>query len=164
VSSPIRRRRDGRYVVRLDPNARVVLADLARQLPEAIASRDPMVRRLFPPAYPAAELAAAEQEYRDLVDTALVNHHTKALEVLVATAQADTLSEEEFNAWLDAIGTLRLVLGTRLDVHEDMEAPDPEDPLAAEYGLFLFLGELQYLMVEVLAGQLPDEGRPEGGL
>jgi hypothetical protein len=82
----------------------------------------------------------------------------------VATAQADTLSEEEFNSWLDAIGTLRLVLGTRLDVHEDMEAPDPEDPLAAEYGLFLFLGELQYLMVEVLAEQLPDEGRPEGGL
>ncbi len=164
MSSPIRRRRDGRYVIRLDPNARVVLADLARQLPEAIAARDPMVRRLFPPAYPAVELAGAEQEYRDLVDTALVNHHTQALEALVATAQADTLSEEEFNSWLDAIGTLRLVLGTRLDVHEDMEAPDPEDPLAAEYGLFLFLGELQYLMVEVLAEQLPDEGRPEGGL
>jgi Domain of unknown function (DUF2017) len=164
VSSPIRRRRDGRYLIRLDPNARVVLADLGRQLPEAIASRDPMVRRLFPPAYLSAELAEAEQEYRELVDTALVNHHTQALETLVATAQSDTLSEEEFHSWLDAIGTLRLVLGTRLDVHEDMDAPDPEDPLAAEYGLFLFLGELQYLMVEVLADELPEEGRPEGGL
>jgi hypothetical protein len=164
VSSPIRRRRDGRFVIRLDANARVVLADLARQLPDAIASRDPMVRRLFPPAYASAELAEAEREYRELVDTALVNHHSQSLDVLVATAQADTLSESEFHAWLDAIGSLRLVLGTRLDVHEDMEAPDPGDPAAAEYGLFVFLGELQYLMVEVLADELPDEGRPEGPL
>jgi hypothetical protein len=151
-------------VIRLDPNARTVLADLARQLPEAITSRDPMVRRLFPPAYPGIGLAEAERDYRELVDTALVNHHTQALDVLVATAQADTLSEAEFHSWLDAIGSLRLVLGTRLDVHEGMEAPDPEDPLAAEYGLFVFLGELQHLMVEVLADDLPDEGRPEGGL
>ena len=164
MSSPIRRRRDGRYVVRLDPNARIVLADLARQLPEAIAARDPMVRRLFPPAYPTAELAAAEHDYRELVDAALVNHHTEALATLVATAQADTLSEAEFQAWLDAVGSLRLVLGTRLDVHEDMEAPAADDPKAAEYGLFVFLGELQYLMVEVLADDLPDEGRPEGAL
>jgi hypothetical protein len=164
VSSPIRRRRDGRYVVRLDANARIVLADLARQLPEAIATRDPMVRRLFPPAYPSAELAGAEHDYRELVDTALVNHHTEALGTLVATAQADTLSGPEFQAWLDAVGSLRLVLGTRLDVHEDMEAPDPGDPRAAEYGLYEFLGELQYLMVEVLADELPEEGRPEGAL
>ena len=164
MSSPIRRRRDGRYVVRLDPNARTVLADLARQLPDAITSRDPMVRRLFPPAYPAAELAGAERDYRDLVDTALVNHHTRSLEVLAATATADTLSESEFHAWLDAVGSLRLVLGTRLDVHEDMEDPDPQDPAAAEYGLFVFLGELQYLMVEVLADDLPAEGRPESDL
>ncbi len=164
MTSPIKRRRDGRYVIRLDPNARTVLADLARQLPEAIGSRDPMVRRLFPPAYTTAELAQAEAEYRELVDTALVNHHTQALEVLVATANADSLSQAEFDAWLDAVGSLRLVLGTRLDVHEDMEAPDPEDPTAPEYGLFVFLGELQYLMVEVLSEDLPDEGRPEGAL
>ena len=164
MSSPIKRRKDGRYVVRLDANARVVLANLAAQLPEALASRDPMVRRLFPPAYTADDQSASEAEYRDLVDAALVNHHTTALETLVATAEADSLSEEEFAAWLDAVGSLRLVLGTRLDVHEDMEAPDPQDPAAAEYGLFVFLGELQYLMVELLADDLPDEGRPEGAL
>ena len=164
MSAPIRRRRDGRYSVRLDPNARTVLADLARQLPGAIASRDPMVKRLFPPAYPTAELAGAEREYRELVDDALENHHVRALEVLVATAEADTLDESEFHAWLDAVGSLRLVLGTRLDVHEDMEAPAPGDPREAEYGLFVFLGELQHLMVEVLADELPEEGRPEGPL
>ena len=164
MSSPIKRRRDGRYVLRLDANARIVLANLAAQLPEALASRDPMVRRLFPPAYTADDQTAAERDYRGLVDAALVNHHTHSLETLVATAEADSLSEEEFGAWLDAIGSLRLVLGTRLDVHEDMEAPDPQDPMATEYELFAFLGELQYLMVEILAEDLPDEGRPEGPL
>ena len=54
------------------------------------------------------------------------------------------------------------MLGTRLDVSEDMEAPDPEDPTAPEYALYELLGQLQYLMVEVLAAGLPDEGRPEG--
>ena len=161
MSPPIKRRRDGRYVLRLDANARVVLANLAAQLPEALATADPMVRRLFPPAYTADDQAAAERDYRELVDAALVNHHTSSLETLVATAEADSLSEEEFNAWLDAIGSLRLVLGTRLDVHEDMEPPDPQDPRATEYELFTFLGELQYLMVEILADDLPDEGRPE---
>ncbi len=164
MSSPIKRRRDGRYVIRLDANARVVLANLAAQLPEALGTRDPMVRRLFPPAYTADDQTAAERDYRELVDSALVNHHTRSLETLVATSEAESLSQEEFLAWLDAVGSLRLVLGTRLDVHEDMAAPDPQDPRAAEYGLFLFLGELQYLMVELLAGDLPDEGRPEGAL
>ena len=164
MSSPIRRRRDGRYVIRLDDNARRVLADLGQQLPGAMEARDPMVRRLFPPAYTGTDQTGAEQEYRDLVDNALLNHHTRSFEVLVATAHADTLSADEFAAWLDAIGSLRLALGTRLDVHEDMEVPAPEDPMAAEYGLFTFLGELQYLMVEVLASELPDEGRPEGAL
>ena len=151
-------------MIRLDTNARVVLANLAAQLPDALASGDPMVRRLFPPAYTADDHAVAEQEYRELVDSALVNHHTRSLETLVATADAESLSEQEFDAWLDAVGSLRLVLGTRLDVHEDMEGPDPDDPQAAEYSLYVFLGELQELMVQILAADLPDEGRPEGAL
>ncbi len=74
------------------------------------------------------------------------------------------MSESELDAWLSAIGTMRLVLGTRLDVTEDMPAPGPDDPSAAEYGFFEFLGQLQYLIVEVLSDHLPDEGFPEGTL
>ncbi len=164
MSSPIRRRRDGSYSVRLDPNVRSVLANLAQQLSPALEMHDPMTRRLFPPAYPGAESHKAEQEYRDLVDNALVNHHRQALAVLARTADAETLSESELNAWLSAVGSLRLVFGTRLDVSEDMVPPGPEDPAAAEYGLYEFLGELQYLMIEVLASELPDGGRPEEAL
>ena len=34
------------------------------------------------------------------------------------------LTESELNAWLSAVGSMRLVLGTRLDVSEDMAPPD----------------------------------------
>ena len=46
---------------------------------------------------------------------------------------------------------MRLVIGTRLDVSEDMAEPQPDDPTAPEYALYELLGQLQYLMVEVLA-------------
>jgi Domain of unknown function (DUF2017) len=162
VSAPIRKEKDGRYRVRIDETARTVLSDLARQLTPAVATHDPMTKRLFPPAYPDPLLEDVEREYRGLVDTPLVAHHQRALETLVATAQSETLTEEEVHDWLSAVESMRLVLGTRLDVTEDMSPPDPNDPAAAEYALYEYLGGLQYLLVETLAADLPDEGRPEG--
>ena len=164
MSAPIRRRRDGRYAIKLDPSVRAVLTTMSEQLSPMIGPDEPMTRRLFPPAYPDEATRVAEQEYRTLVDNALVNHHRQAFAVVAETAQADILSEAELNAWLSAVGSIRLVLGTRLDVSEDMTPPDPADPTAPEYALYELLGQLQYLMVEVLAAGLPDEGRPEGAL
>jgi hypothetical protein len=164
VSAPIRRRRDGRYAVKLDPSVRAVLVTMSEQLSPILSPNEPMTRRLFPPAYAGDDQQGAEGDYRNLVDDALVNHHQEAFAVMAATAQADILTEPELNAWLSAVGSLRLVLGTRLDVSEEMEVPDPEDPTAPEYALYELLGQLQYLMIEVLAAGLPDEGRPEGAL
>jgi len=164
VSAPIRRRRDGRFAVKLDPSVRAVLVTMAEQLSPVLGPDEPMTRRLFPPAYAGEDQQGKEGEYRTLVDSALVNHHREAFALMAATAHADVLTEPELNAWLSAVGSLRLVLGTRLDVSEDMEAPDPEDATAPEYALYELLGQLQYLMVEVLAAGLPDEGRPEGTL
>jgi hypothetical protein len=164
LSAPIKRRRDGRYAIRLDGEVRSVLAELARQMVPAIEQRDPMTRRLFPPAYPGEELSDVEADYRELVDVPLTNHHREALTVLAETAEADTVSESELDAWLSAVGTMRLVLGTRLDVTEDMPAPSADDPSAAEYGFFEFLGQLQYLIVEALADHVPDEGFPGGAM
>ncbi len=164
MSAPIRRRRDGRYAIKLDPSVRAVLVTMAEQLSPVLGPDEPMTRRLFPPAYAGEDERAHETEYRRLVDNALVNHHREAFAMMAATAQADILTEPELNAWLSAVGSLRLVLGTRLDVSEDMDAPDPDDPTAPEYALYELLGQLQYLMIEVLAAGLPDEGRPEGAL
>jgi hypothetical protein len=164
VSAPIRRRRDGRYAVKIDPGVRAVLATMSEQLSPMLSPDDPMTRRLFPPAYPGENDQGAEQEYRTLVDSALVSHHQQAFAMVAETANAETLSESELNAWLSAVGSMRLVLGTRLDVSEDMAPPEPEDPIAPEYALYELLGQLQFLMIEVLSADLPDEGRPEGAL
>jgi Domain of unknown function (DUF2017) len=161
VSAPIRRRREGRYALNLDPSVRAVLASMAEQVPALLEEHDPMTKRLFPPAYPALGFEDAERDYRALVDHALVEHHREAFAVLAETSDADSLTEPELQAWMSAIGSIRLVLGTRLDVSEDMHAPDPEDPSAGEYALYELLGQLQYLMVEVLAAELPEEGRPD---
>jgi hypothetical protein len=161
MSAPIRRRRDGRYALNLDPSVRAVMVAMTEQLTPLLEAHDPVTKRLFPPAYPGLGFEDVERDYRALVDGALIEHHREAFGVLAETAHADTLSEPELQAWLSAIASLRLVLGTRLDVSEDMEAPDPEDPSAGEYALYDLLGQLQYLVVEVLAAELPDEGLPD---
>ena len=164
MSTPIKRRRDGRYTIRLDPGVRAVLVTLSEQLAPVLSPDDPTTKRLFPPAYAGPVHESVEREYRELVDNALINHHRQAFETVARTAEAEVLTEVEINTWLSAIGSMRLVLGTRLDVSEDMEAPLAEDPTAPEYALYELLGQLQYLIVEVLAAELPEEGRPEGAL
>jgi Domain of unknown function (DUF2017) len=162
VSAPIRRRRDGRYAVKLDPGVRAVLSTMAEQLSPTLSPHDPTTRRLFPPAYTADDDQGAEREYRALVDGALINHHQQAFARVAETANGDIIDESDLNAWLSAIGAMRLVLGTRLDVSEDMSPPEPDDPTAPEYALYELLGQLQYLIVDVLASDLPEEGEPEG--
>ena len=164
MSAPFRRRRDGRFTIRIDPSVRAVLVSMSEQLSPMVDPEEPMTRRLFPPAYPGQDLAQAEQDYRSLVDTALINHHRQACAELARTAHDDTLTGAELEAWLSAIGSMRLIIGTRLDVSENMVEPAPQDPTAPEYALYELLGQLQYLMIEVLSAQLPDEGRPEGTL
>ncbi len=121
-----------------------------------------MTRRLYPPAYVGQDNAKAEAEYRQMVGGVLENHHRQALETLVETADSETLSAEELNAWLAAVGTIRLVLGTRLDVSEDMAEPEGEDPRLPEFALYQLLSVLQEAIIEVLAEDLPVDGAPEG--
>src|ERR671931_84562 len=99
-------------------------------------------RGLFPPAY---EDPGAEAEYRRLMQGELASRHRQALLVLEQTADRDRLRDEEVHAWLSALNDLRLVLGTRLGVTEDLyeQDVDPDAPGAAELGVFLYLTWLQ---------------------
>lgn len=161
---PIERRRDGRYALHLDPAVRAVLRSAAGQMVPLLTSEDPAARRLYPPAYVADGQADAEREYRGLVDGALQDHHRRALTFVVDTADAESLSAEELDGWLSAIESLRLVIGTRLDVSEETVTPPADDPRVPEFGLYDLLGALQACIIDVLAADLPDEGRPEGTL
>jgi hypothetical protein len=160
--SPIRRQRDGRYRVRLDTAVRSLLRSVPEQLLPILGSDDPMTRRLYPPAYVGPGNAKAEDEYRQLVGGVLENHHRQALETLVRTADAETLSADELNGWLAAVGTIRLVLGTRLDVSEDMSDLEADDPRLPEFALYQLLSVLQEAIIEVLVTELPEDGAPDG--
>ena len=147
---------EGDVLVRLSPEERSLLLGLAGELRAQLEgeSRDPSLRRLFPPAYDDEE---DERAYRELAGDELLSGRRQALELLAATARSDRLSAEEADAWLRALNDLRLVLGTRLDVQEDMPIDRPKSP---EHALYIYLSWLQEQLVAALA---PTESEPGGG-
>jgi hypothetical protein len=157
----IQRTRRGDFRVRLPASERAVLASLPSQLRDLLAGDDPALARLFPPAY--ADDPEADAEYRRLMHEDLVEGRLSSLDVLEATLSAERVTEDQLAAWLGALNDLRLVLGTRLDVTEDLnERPmSADDPRASAFGLYLYLGWLEEQVVEALAGGL-DPGGSEG--
>jgi Domain of unknown function (DUF2017) len=152
----IERTREGDLRVRLSQAERDLLRDLPAELRRLLEvnPEDPSARRLFPPAYEGDQ--GAEQEYRRLMRDELLAGRREALRVLEETADRERLTREELDAWLGALNDLRLVLGTRLGVTEELyeEALDPEDPQARETALYVYLTWLQEQLVEAAAAGL----------
>ncbi len=69
------------------------------------------------------------------------------------TLGKDTLDADEADAWLRALNDLRLVLGTRLDVTEDLdyENLDLNEPRGRDLAVYGYLTWLQEQLVEALA-------------
>ncbi len=151
----ISRTRGGGYSVRLPRNERAVLAALPGQLREAFVSNEPSLYRLFPPAHRDDPVANAG--YHELVGESLVEGRLAALAELERTAFAERLTEQELGAWLGAIESLRLTLGTQLDVDDRTYeyGLDPDDPEAPRHALYHYLTWLQEEAVAALAHGLP---------
>ena len=83
----------------------------------------------------------------------LLSGRLAALDVVDATVRSTTLTEEEVLTWMGAINDLRLVLGTRLDVSEDMDVDiDPSDPEGQALAVYHYLSFLLDSIVDALAG------------
>ena len=151
----ISRTRDGRFRVRLLAQERELLRRLPDELRDLLGEDDPSLVRLFPPAYPEDD--RADEDYRGLVRGELLDGKLAALRTLQETADADRLDEKQLSAWLGALESLRLVLGTQLDVSEEIYGapPDPHDPQAAQLALYGWLSWLQEEVVQALASALP---------
>jgi len=150
----IDRVRDDTFRVRLPAEERKLLSSMPAQLHGLIDSGDDSVRRLFPPAY--ADDRRADDEYRRLVGASLLDGKLAALSELERTADAERLTESEVASWLDALESLRLVLGTQLDVTEETYgAFDPTHPEAQRLALYHWLSWLQEEVVQALATTLP---------
>ena len=111
---------------------------------------DPALRRLFPQAHDDPE---SEEQYRSLVRDQLVTGRAKAVSVVRDTLERDTLDADEADAWLRALNDVRLVLGTRLDVTEDLdyENLDLNEPRGRDLAVYGYLTWLQEQLVEALA-------------
>ncbi|HVA76017.1 MAG TPA: DUF2017 family protein [Acidimicrobiales bacterium] len=139
------------YKLNLDGDERDLLRNLGPQFAALLDDpTQPVLERLFPPAYNEQEDLQLQDEYRRLMQEDLVDRHRQEFELLASTAGSDALTGEQLLAWARALNSIRLVLGTHLDVQEDEENRRPESPDEALYQwLTYLLGEV----VEALEDQ-----------
>jgi Domain of unknown function (DUF2017) len=151
----VKRRGAGRYEVRLRPNERVLMGDLVVQLREQLlaSTDDPSVKRLFPPAY--ANDPERDAGYQVLTRDELLEERLAALDVVERTLDGGELDDAAMTAWMGTLNSLRLVLGTRLDVDEELPALEADDPLAPAYAVYEYLGWLLSQVVDALSTDLP---------
>jgi hypothetical protein len=129
-----------------------VLRQLVPQFRELLENPDqPALWRLFPPAYSDAAHGDMQDEYRRLMQEDLVERHREEFDLVASTADAEHLSEEQLHAWARALNSVRLVLGTVLDIQEGDEGRHPNSP---EESLYQWLTFLQGEAIDALAGEL----------
>jgi len=125
----------------IDASDRTTLNGLLDQLRDVLMhdSSSDIARRLFPAAYHQDE--QHEQEYQRLMRDELLSSRLASLSLTTSLLERETnsdtivLSADELDALMRSINSLRLVLGTLLDVDEDeFEAHLAEDDPA--YGQY----------------------------
>lgn len=140
--------------------------ELLRSLPEQLrsvlvaADRDPANDRLFPPAYLDVEDIEAQEEFRRLAQDDLLAGKLSAIELVEKSLQRAKrrggrwtveLSAEEALAWLGMINDVRLTLGVRLEITDDLDGEvDDDDPRAPGLRLLYYLGWLEEHLLEAI--------------
>ena len=118
---------------------------------------DPVLARLLPDAYSGDEDAAGEfRRYteRDLRDGKAAAAQT-VLDTLPERGGRVTLTEDQAHTWLRALNDVRLALGVRLEVteqvHEEMARMDPADPRYGPLTIYDWLTAVQESLVAALS-------------
>ena len=138
------------YSLNIDASDRTTLNALLDQMRDLLMndSSSDIARRLFPAAYHQDE--QHEQEYQRLMRDELLSSRLTSLSLTSsilereATTNSIALTADELDALMRSINSLRLVLGTLLNVDEDeFEARlDEDDPGYGQYQLYSYLGWL----------------------
>ena len=160
-------RKSPRYVVERTPRGYVVhlqreeielVVRLLQEMRALISSDDPqhapLVRRLFPPAYHLADDEEAESEFQRLMHDDLVTSRLESIALVEsALTERRPMTEGEVNGFMQSLNSVRLVLGTLLDVSEEHD-PDvvrDDDPMAGEHHLYTFLSWLLENTVQAIS-------------
>lgn len=136
-----------------------LLRRLIREYLEVLSSSNdegPVMKRLFPDA--SLDDEKVRVEYRELAEDDLAKHKRATADTALASLGPSgpyrgRLSEHERDSWMVLLTDLRLVLGTRLGVTEEMMSadPDPADPEQWPLAVMHYLGWLQETLVEASA-------------
>jgi hypothetical protein len=164
MRGPFARKRDGTIEVVLSDVEAGALRNVAGDFIEALGAPDDDMRRLFPPGYAADP--EHERQFQEMTRDDLSARKRANARAVIDSLDAGTskggawrgrFDDEGAHAWLGMLNDARLVLGTRIDVTEDMEhMPLPAtDPAAPEHNMYLYLTALEGALIEELAEGLP---------
>ena len=149
-SRPQFQRKGDRVRVNLEVHERLLLGELLDELEGLLDDTDdPELRRLFPPAYSDR---ADDEQYRSLVHDQLVSGRSKALATVRETLAGESLDLDQADQWLRALNDMRLVLGTRWDVTEQLDYGklDLNEPRGRALAVYGYLSWLQEQLIEAL--------------
>lgn len=159
--APVRADGDG-FVFDIPESSATVILSLVDDLEELIREGSdvgevaPALERLFPPASDGD--AAANAEYQNLMRDELLQSKAAAFTMVrnALGTPGTVISAGEMHGTMQAINSLRLVLGTIIDVSDeaDDDAIDPAFDDSAEYHLYGFLSYLLEWCVDALSGDL----------
>jgi len=142
----------GRFALEIPEPERLLLRNLLPDLNDLVQARDPSTKRLFPTAY--HDDPQKEAEYQSLMANDLAAGRLAAIRTVEQTIDQPEIDLPALERWMEAINSLRLVLGTRLEVGEDLPALDADDPDAPAYAVYEYLGWLMEQAVRAMSEDL----------
>jgi hypothetical protein len=139
------------------PNSEVVenedpLAALIGIDSQAAKPTDPISSRLFPDAYP--DDPDASMEFRRFTERSLretsVTRAKRVLDDLEGRTEL-TLNPDQWQQWVGFLNSLRLALGTRLEIDQESwnEERSESDPLYQLYELYNWLTWMQETLISI---------------
>ena len=141
-----------------DPLALLVGID-----PAATTPTDPAMLRLFPDAYGDDE-PEATAEFRRFTERSLREGKVANAERVVSSLEGSgdrlVLTPDDVQSWLGTLNDVRLTIGTRLGITEDIEERPTFGANEAElmaYDLYDWLSFLQETLVRAAMGLLPPD-------
>lgn len=150
-TGPLERTGDGRFELMLEEQERDTFLSLLGQLDDLLTHgpEDERLRRLFPSAY--HEDPEHDAEYKRLMHDELLASRLSSIETSQRILKStEPMSEGEVMQFMQTLNSLRLVLGTMLDVQESDDILDDDDPLAPQLQLYAYLGWLLEWVIDTV--------------
>ena len=139
------------------PNSEVVenedpLAALIGIDSQAAKPTDPILTRLFPDAYP--DDPDASMDFRRFTERSLRDTNVTRAKRVLADLEGQTkltLSPNQWQQWVAFLNSLRLVLGTRLEIDQESwnEERSESDPLYQLHELYDWLTWMQETLISI---------------